>query len=128
MQAQTILRRFQLSGFCTLTLASTLVGSFTTPAHAACNQYLGRASNGLEISLDQCSINRLDGQIVEFTYYLGGEQLSAQADCADRSWIVFPEQIRVRPSSRATQTMLRTVCNDSGKTYYYNKPPNRKNR
>ncbi|MGA7933341.1 MAG: hypothetical protein WCA35_07325 [Kovacikia sp.] len=105
-------------GLVTATLAASF--SFSAPAEASCLEYLGQASNGRPIKLNQCSISRVDHRFVDFSYSLGYEKLYARANCDNRSWKV--NGIRHYPGSYATQRMIDTVCDpDNGGVVYYKK-------
>ncbi|UBF25541.1 hypothetical protein K9N68_28850 [Kovacikia minuta CCNUW1] len=111
---------FTSLGLFTATLAAGL--SFSAPAEASCLEYMGQASNGKPIKLDQCSISRVDHRFVDFSYKLGYEKLYARANCNGRFWRV--NGVRHYPGSYATQQMIDRVCDpDNGGVVYYKTKP-----
>lgn len=99
-----------LVGPCCLLVASySLVGQQQVSAQP-CNYFAGTASTGQSINVDLCSISQASTQSVDFTYYLGNERITSQANCEGGFWTTFPEKQVHRPQSDATQNMLDVVC------------------
>ena len=85
------------------------------PASAQVNNYFsGTASNGQPVNLDLGSIRQVSASSLDFTYYLGGSRVYAQANCQGGFWTSFPERQINRPQSGATQRMLSKVCSYLG--------------
>lgn len=76
---------------------------------------LGTSSSGESIRLLLKSIRHGEGGRSAFTYQLGNATIEAIANCADRSWISYPERRMNRPQSPATEQMLTRVCDGSDK-------------
>jgi len=74
---------------------------------------LGASSSGAAIRLLLKSIRHGEGGRSAFTYQLGNATIEAIANCADRSWISYPEHRINRPQSPATEQMLIRVCEGS---------------
>jgi hypothetical protein len=90
-------------------LALTSIG----PAQASdrCTYQLGQASTGAATELNLCSLRRIPRTFnVDFTYSLGGEPISAQADCRSRHWTTLPEKAINKPQSQVTEDMLQILC------------------
>jgi hypothetical protein len=82
-----------------------------TPVSAQVNNYFaGTASNGQQVNLDLGSIRQVSPSSLDFTYYLGGSRIYAQANCQGGFWVSFPEKQINRPQSSATQRMLSKIC------------------
>lgn len=96
-----------------LTTGFAIGTSAIAPAQAS-TYYAGTASTGQPVQVDVDSISRVGQRRVNFVYYLGREQISAQANCESRSWKTFPENERHYPQSRATERMLNFVCSQNG--------------
>lgn len=82
--------------------------------HCDSYHYVGKAVNGKRLHVDLCSVSPRDQQRIDFTYYLGRERIHAQANCTERTWIVYPERITYKPGSQGTANMMRKVCNQNG--------------
>jgi hypothetical protein len=83
------------------------------PAQASdgCTYQLGQSSAGVATELNLCSIRRIPRTFnVDFTYSLGGDSISARADCRSRNWMTFPEKATHNPQSQATEDMLQILC------------------
>jgi hypothetical protein len=74
------------------------------------NFFAGTAVGGQAVNVDLGSIRQVSSQSLDFTYYLGREQIYAQANCRGGYWVTFPERQINRPQSSATQRMLSKVC------------------
>lgn len=89
------------------------IGTGTIAPAQASTYYAGIASTGQPVRVDVDSISRVSHRRVNFVYYLGEEQVSAQANCESRSWKTFPENERHYPRSRATERMVNFVCSQN---------------
>lgn len=104
------------SKFCEFTtlafVASPLISLFwVLPSQAQnCNYFLGKAVGGQNISVNLCSIERINTRSVNFTYALGNERIQSQANCAAWSWTTFPERAVNYPQSQATEDLMKVVC------------------
>jgi hypothetical protein len=102
------MKRSYILGF--LPLLATLS---IAPAQASdgCTYQLGQSSTGVATELNLCSIRRIPRTFnVDFTYSLGGDSISARADCRSRNWMTFPEKAINKPQSQATEDMLKIIC------------------
>lgn len=80
----------------------------------SCFYYTGDSATGKGITVDLCSIAPINVRAINFTYYLGNELVSSQANCTVGTWTTFPERQVYQPQSAATQTMVGAVCRRSG--------------
>lgn len=93
------------------TLLTSLFTLETKPSMAqTCNYFAGTAVGGQSINVDLCSISPASPQSVDFVYFLGNDKVVSQANCAQGTWVSFPERQTNRPQSEATQRMLEIVC------------------
>lgn len=103
------MQRSHLFGLASLASACLSL-CFAQPAQAELLN-LGTASGGQSVQLDTTSISR-NGNSGSwwsgFTYYLGGEQINAEAHCGQGTWTVDGESYS--PQSQTTETMMRLVC------------------
>lgn len=76
----------------------------------SCYHYAGNSASGQRVTVNLCSISRLNNQQVDFTYYLDDEPIASRANCISGSWTTFPERKTHLPQSRATQSMISSVC------------------
>jgi hypothetical protein len=74
---------------------------------------LGDSVSGAPIRLLLNSIRPGEGSTRAFTYQLGNATVKAIANCADRSWISYPERRINWPQSPATEQLLMRVCGGS---------------
>lgn len=81
---------------------------------SACNYEAGRSVDGQIINVDLCSVNPNFSGNLSFVYYLNQERIESEANCANGTWITFPEKQVNYPQSNATKKMLDKVC--SGKS------------
>lgn len=94
-----------------LTASLLATASLVLPAQAqTSSEYLGEASGGQSVTLDRASLSVASQSSVNFTYYLGGEQVVSQANCPGGYWTTFSDGAQHRPQSAATQMMLNEVC------------------
>ena len=76
----------------------------------SCYQYAGDSALGQAVTVNLCSISQIGDQQVNFTYHLDDEPIASRADCTDGSWTTFPERQPHLPRSRATESMIGSVC------------------
>ncbi len=76
----------------------------------SCHRYVGDSASGQEVTVNLCSISPMSNRQVDFTYYLDDEPIASRADCTSGSWTTFPERQTHLPQSRATQSMISSVC------------------
>ncbi len=101
----------KFAGLAAIALTTGLTIGTSTIAQAQTDTYYaGVASNGLAVQVETDSIHRMSDRNVNFVYYLGGEQIFAQADCVARNWTSMPDQDQHFPRSLATERMLNFVC------------------
>jgi serine/threonine-protein kinase len=81
---------------------------------SACNYEAGRSVDGQVVNVDLCSVNPSSSGNLSFVYYLNQERIESEANCANGTWITFPEKQVNYPQSNATKKMLDKVC--SGKS------------
>jgi hypothetical protein len=72
-------------------------------------KFFGKASTGETIFVETSSISR-SGEYVDFSYRIGSERLTANADCEKNQWYVKKYDKWFLPSSQSTQDMLDYVC------------------
>ena len=101
---------FSLVGISCTLVASTFFLQQESTSAQTCNYFAGTAVTGQSVNVDLCSITPASSRSVDFIYYLGDERVVSQANCAQGTWISFPERQINRPQSRATQRMLEVVC------------------
>ena len=77
---------------------------------SSCYDYVGNSASGQEVTVNLCSVSLVGDRQVDFTYYLGDEPIASRADCTKGSWMTFPERQTHLPQSRATQSMISSVC------------------
>lgn len=80
------------------------------PHQTACNYFAGKAIGGQAINLDLCSIQPGNLSSVPFFYYLGSERVESTANCLNLQWTTYPENQVHTPQSKATEKMLKRVC------------------
>ena len=76
----------------------------------SCYRYAGDSAIGQEVTVNLCSISAIGNRQVNFTYYLDDEPIASRADCTSGSWTTFPEGQTHLPQSRATKSMISSVC------------------
>lgn len=76
----------------------------------SCYSYAGDSALGQEVTVNLCSISPIGNRQVDFTYYLDDEPIASRANCTNGSWTTFPERQTHLPQSRATQSMIGSVC------------------
>ncbi len=114
--------KLMLSGLIVSTLATCLgygtsaSAQYSNNYHPGCDTfyYVGKAVNGQNLHVDLCSISPQKKQRVNFTYYLGKQRVNAQANCTERTWLVYPERITYKAGSGGAANMMREVCNQNG--------------
>ena len=77
---------------------------------SSCYRYAGDSALGQEVTVNLCSISPTGNRQVDFTYYLDDEPIASRANCTSGSWTTFPERQTHLPQSRATQSMIGSVC------------------
>lgn len=106
--------RLKFLAFASLTVIGSsllLTPLNSSTAHAQnCNYFLERAISGQNVSVDLCSIKRVNSRRVIFTYYLDNKKTQSQANCDVRSWITFPGHVVHQAQSRVAQNMLKIIC------------------
>ena len=89
----------------------------------SCNHYVGNSSAGQAVTVNLCSISRVGNRQVDFTYYLNDEPIASRANCTEGSWTTFPERQTHTPQSRATQSMISSVCRSESEIAIVFDPP-----
>lgn len=81
----------------------------------SCNAFIGTTLGGNDINLDRCSISRSSSENVYFSYSVktltvGNKKLSAQANCSNNTWSIFPENKFDKPNNPIALKILKLVC------------------
>lgn len=99
---------------------ATLLGSQKSALAQYCPDliYMGNAVTGASVNVDGCSVTWVSDRSVDFTYYLGGQEIYAQAHCYAGTWTTFHDHVTHKPQSSATESMVNFVCGyDDAQSY-----------
>lgn len=82
----------------------------------SCNDLMKTTLGGNDINLDRCSILESSSKDVYFSYSVktltfGIKRFTAQADCSNNTWAIFPENKFNKPNNQIAQKMFDVVCN-----------------